>query len=287
VCHSVSWVVAYGLEDRMVGHIEAIGVDEIHVKRRGKVFWTLVYQIDSGRRRLLWIGEDRTKATFHRFFDEMGPEVCASIRFVCTDMWKAYLSVVKKRLGNQAVHVIDRFHVVKRLLKALDEMRRKERSAMAQAGAPPLLKNLHWAFLKRRSRWTKKEKHAMAQLERAGLAVVDARLLVEGFDRFWSYRSIGWARKFLAAWVDAVRRKRRPEFAPLKRAATTLEKHSEYLLNFIRSKGLNSGVVEGLNRRLKLASNRSGGFRTDKARKIALYHELGKLPLPPVTHSFF
>lgn len=286
VYHSVEWVVDYGMKHRDLTGITAIGVDEIKV-RKGRVFWTLVYQIDEGVRRLLWVGKDRTKETFTGFFEEMGKEVTGSIRYVCSDMWRAYLAVVKEQLGKQAVHVIDRFHVVKRLLEAVDEIRRKEAKTMAEAGMKPLLKKMRYAFMKRRAKWTRKEKRRMRELEGANLAVFHARLLVEQFDHFWSYRSVAWAEKFLTLWTAKVGRSRRDGMEPLKNAARTIKKHHHYLLNFIRSKGLNSGVVEGLNRRLKTATNRSYGFRTDKALKLALFHELGKLPLPKFTHSFF
>jgi len=287
VYNSVQWVVAYGLEHRDLSGITAIGVDEIKV-RKGRVFWTLVYQIDHGVRRLLWVGKDRSKKTFTSFFDEMREKgATASIQYVCSDMWRAYLEVVKEQLGQQVVHVIDRFHVAKRLLDALEEIRRKEVKKLAEAGMKPLLKKMRYTFLKRRKKWTSKERRRMRELEGANLAVFHARLLVEKFDHFWNYRSVPWAEKFLIAWVARIARSRRPGMEPLKKAARTIANHTPYLLNFVRSKGLNSGVVEGLNRRLKTATNRSYGFRTDNALQVALYHELGKLPLPKFTHSFF
>jgi len=286
VYESVQWVVDYGLEHRDLSGIKAIGIDEIHVRKVGRVFWTLVYQIDEGARRLLWVGADRTKKTFHQFFDEIGEEVTEGIEFVCSDMWRAYLAVVKKRL-KKAVHVIDRFHVVKRLLEAVDDIRRNEAKAMAKAGLKPLLKKMRYAFLRNRRKWSPAERKRMKELEGANLAVFHAKLLVEQFDHFWKYRSVCWGAKFLEEWLKKIRRIRRPGMEPLKKAAKTIERHQKYLLNYIASGGLNSGVVEGLNRKLKTATNRSYGYRTDKALKAALYHELGNLPLPKFTHSFF
>jgi transposase len=51
--------------------VEAIGVDEIQW-RRGHKYLTLVYQIDDGCRRLLWVGKDRTTKTPLRFFRSFG-----------------------------------------------------------------------------------------------------------------------------------------------------------------------------------------------------------------------
>lgn len=111
---------------------DALGVDEILVAR-GRQFWTLVYQIDPHCRRLLWIGRDRTADTFGQFFDAIGPEVGATIRFVCSDMWKPYLKVVRNRLS-EALHVLDRFPIRKLQNEAVDKVRRQEHRAMLQAG---------------------------------------------------------------------------------------------------------------------------------------------------------
>jgi transposase len=45
--------------------------------------------------------------------------------------------------------------------------------------------------------------------------------------------------------------------------------------------------VEGLNNKAKLTMRKSYGFSTQKAIEIALYHSLGKLPEPPLTHRFY
>ncbi len=64
--------------------------------------------------------------------------------------------------------------------------------------------------------------------------------------------------------------------------------HREILLNYFRAKkAFSSGIVEGINNKVKLTFRKSYRFRTDKAREIALYHVLGQLPEPPLTHRFF
>jgi hypothetical protein len=94
VFHSVEYVVEWGLKHRSLEGITAIGVDEIAWKK-GHKYLTLVYQINNGAVRLLWIGKDRTGKTFHGFFDKLGAEKAKLIEYVCSDMWKAYLKVIK------------------------------------------------------------------------------------------------------------------------------------------------------------------------------------------------
>ena len=50
----------------------------------------------------------------------------SSIRFVCSDMCQAYLNVIAEQLS-KAVHVLDRFHIMKKMNEAIDEVRRDER----------------------------------------------------------------------------------------------------------------------------------------------------------------
>ena len=69
VYHSVKYVVEYGIAHRCLDQVTALGVDEIQY-RKGYHFLTLVYQIDTRRRRLLWMGEKRTKKSLDDGFTE-------------------------------------------------------------------------------------------------------------------------------------------------------------------------------------------------------------------------
>lgn len=132
---AVKWVVDYGLRHRCLEGVHALGIDEIHVGRKEK-FWTLVYQIDEGCRRLLWIGRDRSAATLEDCFEQFGLEFCERIRFVCSDMWRPYLDVAAQCLP-AALHILDRFHIVKKMNEAIDEIRSAESRALAAAGLAP------------------------------------------------------------------------------------------------------------------------------------------------------
>lgn len=282
VYQSVRWVVAYGKKHRTLGQIVAIGVDEINV-RLGRQFWTLVYQIDDECKRLLWVGKDRTADTFDKFFDEIGKPVADGIRFICSDMWKAYLEVAARRLDN-ALHILDRFHIRQRQNEAVDKVRKEEAAALAEVGLAPRLKKMRWAFLKRRKNWTSKERRRMRDLLTTQLRTIRAFLLVEAFDHFWSYRSPWYAGQFLDGWC---RRVARSKLEPLKKVANSLKKHRSYMINyFVAKKQISGGVIEGLNNKVKLTIRKSYGFRTDDALEVALFHCLGKLPEPEVTHRF-
>ena len=116
VHRAVRMAVDWGLAHRDLSSVAAIGVDEL-ARRRGHRYLTLVYQIDRHHRRLLWVGRERKAATLQAFFDWFGAARSEALRFVCSDMWKPYLAVVAERAG-QAVHVLDRFHIMSHYMDA-------------------------------------------------------------------------------------------------------------------------------------------------------------------------
>jgi transposase len=282
VFRSVKTVVAWGLAHRSLEGIEAIGVDEVQWQK-GHKYLTLVYQIDQGCRRLLWIGKDRTAKTFLGFFRMLGRERSARIRFVCSDMWKAFLKVTKKKAAN-ALHVLDRFHIMALMNKAIDKIRAGEAKRMKRDGYEPLLKHSRWWWLKRVWNLTKNQAANLKKVLQYNLQTVRAYLLKEEFHRFWEYRSVGWARRFLKDWTTRVLRSR---LQPMKKVARTLRGHEELILNWFRAKGLfSSGMVEGFNYNVKLTMRKAYGFRTYEGAEVALYHRLGHLPEPMLTHRF-
>jgi transposase len=278
----VEYVVAWGLEHRSLGPIRAIGVDEIQYAK-GHKYLTLVYQIDQDFTRLLWIGKDRTVESFEQFFILIGKPLSEAIEFVCSDMWKPYLRVIRERYTN-AVNILDRFHIVAKMNDALDDVRAAEARRLAQDGFEPVLKKTRWCVLKRKANLTHTQRSRLRDLLRYNLKTMRAYLLKEDFQQLWDYDSPAWAAKFLDDWCQQATRSR---IEPIKKIAKTLRGHRQLILNYFRAKKqFSSGVVEGLKNKAKLTMRKSYGFRTFHLTKIALYHALGKLPEPQTTHRF-
>ena len=173
-------MVDWGLKQRSLEGITAIGVDEIQWKK-GHKYLTLVYQINQGCVRLLWIGLERTEVSFTDLFN-MLQERSKEIKFVCSDMWKPYLKVIKERIG-QAVHILDRLN------KALDEVRAQEHRRMKEEGYEPLLTKSRWLLLKRWENLTEKQEVKLRDLIQYNLKSIRAYLLKEDFQQLWDYIS--------------------------------------------------------------------------------------------------
>jgi len=283
VFDAVEHVVIFGLEHRVLGQIDAIGVDEIQYAK-GHKYLTLVYQIDLDVTRLLWVGRERTIESFRGFFTIIGDELASKIVFVCSDMWEPYLKVIREKCS-EALHILDRFHIVAKMNKALDEIRAGESRRIASEGGVPVLKKSRWLLLKREENLKTEQRFRLRDLLRYNLKTVRAYLPKEAFQQLWDYNSPAWAGKFLDDWCRQVMRSR---IEPMKNIARSLRHHRELILNYFRAqKLLSSGVVEGLNNKAKVTMRKSYGFRTFRCLELALYHSLGKLPEPESTHEFF
>ena len=279
VKHAVSW----GLSHRNLDGIRSIGIDEVQWKR-GHKYQTLVYQIDEGQKRLLWLGPNRTAKTLLRFFRFLGKDRSLQLQFICSDMWQAYLKVIAKK-ASQAIHVLDRFHVMQKMNRAIDKVRAAEVKQLKADGYEPILKGCRWLLLKRPENQSEKQLAKLRDILQYNLKSVRSHLMREDFQRFWTYSSAGWAGRFLDGWCTRAMRSR---IEPMQAMAQTLRNKRDLILNWFRADGaLSSGVVEGFNNKLKLTTRKSYGFRTQNAYETTLYHNLGDLPVPKLTHSFF
>lgn len=287
VAQSVEWLVQWGLAHRSLDGIKAIGVDEIQ-RDKGHRYLTLVYQIDQNCKRLLWIGKERTCETFGKFFDMLGKKRSEAIEVACSDMWQAYLNVIRERCP-RALNILDRFHIVGKLNHAIDDTRRDEVRQLAGQGKEAYLKKSRWLWLKRVANLSNNQYAKLSELLQMNLRTVKAYLIKESFDQLWAYKTATWAGKFLDAWCkEAMRYRSLPR---VKKFVGTVRKHRELILNYFRAKkSLNqtfsSGIVEGFNNKAKLSLRKSYGFRSDKYREMALFHALGALPEPEATHRF-
>jgi len=192
--------------------------------------------------------------------------------------------VVAKK-ASQALHVLDRFHIVMHMNKAIDKVRAQEARELKAKGRDPILKHSRWCLLKRPENLTEIQNRKLSDLVRHNLKAVRSYLLKEDFQFFWEYRSPHWAGQFMDAWCRQTMRSR---IEPMKVVARMLRSHRELLLNWFRAKKqISNGVVEGFNNKAKLTTRKAYGFRTFRAAEAALYHTLGALPEPETTHKFW
>jgi transposase len=277
VATAVEEAVAYGLAHRDLEGLTHIGIDEIS-RKRGHVYVTNVY--DLGRKRLVWSGGGRSKETLEAFFASLGPEKTAALQGICCDMWQPYIDVIKEQ-APQAVLVFDKFHIVRHLMEAVDQVRRDE---IREKGPPhkALMYKTRFIWLKNPWNLTEGQAFRLGELERLNLKINRAYLLKELFRCFWDYTYAGWAKKYLKRWFWWATHSR---LAPMREFAWMMRRNEHDILNYFRMP-IDNGTVEGLNNKAKLVIHKAYGFRTAANYIRNLYHCLGDMPLPKTMHTF-
>ena len=199
VYEAVKYAVSWGLEHRDLDQIASIGIDEVQW-HKGHRYQTVVYQLDANQKRLLWVGPERTAKTLLRFFRFLGKERTAKLQFICSDMWQGYIKVIRKK-ASHAVHVLDRFHVMQRIGKAINDVRAAEVKQLKADGYEPILKGARWLLLKRPENLTDKQSVKLNELLQYNLKSIRSHLMKEDFQRLWGYHSPYWAGRFLTNGV--------------------------------------------------------------------------------------
>lgn len=282
VFRSVKMAVNWGLARRNLDGVTALGIDEVQF-HRGQNYLTLVYQIDEGCKRLLWVGKERTTKTLLKFFRWFGTQRSRALKFICTDMWQPYLKVIARK-AKQALNVLDRYHIAAKVNDAIGKVRKQEADDLAAKGYEPVLKHSRWCLVKRPENLTLQQDIKLRELVQYNLKSVRAYLLKEDFQFFWEYKDRFWAKVFLTHWCKKVMRSR---LEPMKKVARSLREHMPLIMNWFKARGVISlGAVEGLNNKEKLIVRKAYGYRTYEAQETALYHAMGALPEPERAHRF-
>lgn len=233
--------------------LSTIGVDEISYCK-GRKFATIVYDLD--RACVLWVGKGKGRETIDRFFQEALSEgQRARVLWASCDMSEAYINAIKHHLPNVTL-VIDRFHVVKALNGALDEVRKEEWRQLDSKGRKAI-KGLRWLLSLHSRNRTKAHTRFLNQLRQSNRRIHRAWVLKDEFEQFWNFRSTSAAERFLKRWMTAALRSR---IASLRTFVTTLRKHYTNIITYIE-RPLTNAVGEGINRIIKIIKNRASGYR--------------------------
>ena len=201
-------------------------------------------QINADHGRLLWIGWDRTETTVRNFFTEFGEARLAALRYVCSDMWKAYWNVLCEK-ATGALNILDRFHIMSNMNKALDKVRREEARRLKEDGKDPVLKHTRWCILKRVANLTTNQATTLCELLTMNLKTVKAYLMKEDFHQFWEYTYPANAGKFLDGWCRRVMGSR---IEPMKKLARSPPAHRAWPFTVSAANTtFTSGVVDKTN----------------------------------------
>jgi transposase len=243
-------VLRDGLPPPTLDGLRILLIDEKAVRRRHG-YVTLVMNGENGE--LLYLAEGKKKQSLDGFFAMLSAEQAAGIVAVAMDRAGAYYEVVKARLPDVDV-VFDKFHLIKNYNDVIDEVRRAE-WRRAKAEDKQVIKGQRYNLFRRPERRTAEQTRSLKQLLAVNERLNVTHLLGEALGQLWTYRSRGWAARFLAQWV---RWAKDSAVAPVRRFARSLLKAKDEVLNYCTHR-ITTAPLEGFNNLISRIIHRSCG----------------------------
>jgi transposase len=243
---------------------KVIGIDEISV-RKGRTYRIVVSDLE--KTRPIWFGgRDRSEESLTQFFDELGKTKCGRIRLAVMDMWKPFQNATQAS-APQAAILYDKFHVMRHLGEALDQVRKSEYGRLVGKDRK-YIKGQKYTLLSRRENLTLKGRQALKALLRANKRLNTAYLLKESFGQLWSYEREGWARRFFENWKAALQWQR---LTPYEKFAEMIERHWDGVAAYSRPENkVSLGFVEGLNNKIRVIQRRAYGLRDEEYLRLKI-----------------
>jgi len=266
--------VERGLKRREKTNPKHLGVDETAFRKRHD-YVTIVSDQDSGH--VLYVAEDRKKASLKAWYDQLNDEQRGAIKSVSMDMWPAFINATLGALPSAADKIaFDKFHVAKYLGDAVDKVRRQEHKALTKEGRGDL-KGTKYSWLSNPDKLSAKKRREFRELRDSTLKTARAWAIKELAMSLWHYVSKTWALKAWDRWYAwAIR----SQLEPIRKVAKTIKNHLWGIINAIVLK-VSNGPAEGINSRIKMIKTRSRGFRNKARFTSAIYFHLGGLDLYP------
>jgi len=256
------WVSRAHKADK-IDALEAIGFDETSSKKGHNYVTTMV---DIEQRRVLFAspgkGADNIKKSVEYLKEKSVDPM--EIKQVCIDMSPAFISGCINHLSQAAI-TFDKFHVVKEVNAAMDDLRRIERSGNE------MLKGHKYTFLK--NKLTPKLQNERDMLLQMYPKLGEGYRLMLLFKDFWDIQDKEEAEGYLAFWCDLAKES---GIAPFVKAVNTIKAHWSGIINYIVSK-INNGILEGINSKIQLAKKRARGYRNINNFINMIYFTCGKL----------
>ena len=185
--HQLDWGQVRRLEmeymkDLMAKHptskrLRAIGIDEVSIKK-GHTYAIVVADLD--QQRPIWMhGPGRSQEEMEVFFKDIGQRRCRSIQMVVMDMWQPFKNSVTEH-APEAEIIYDKFHVIKHLSAALDEVRRMEYKRVSLKDRR-FIKGQRYTLLSNQANLTLESRRSLKLLLKANKRLNSAYILKESF----------------------------------------------------------------------------------------------------------
>jgi transposase len=243
----------------------SVGVDETS-RARGHNYISVFVDLDNSK--VIHVCEGRGSETITSFKQdyEAHEGMAGNVTNFCCDMSPAFISGIESNFESAAI-TFDRFHVMKLMNEAVDQVRRQEQAHNAS------LKRTRYIWLKNPENLTQKQIKKLGSLKDIRLKTSKAYEIKLSLRDFWDIRNPVLAQSYLKKWYFWATHSRLP---PVIDKSKTFKNHWNGILNYVNTR-IDNGVLEGINSLIQAAKNSSRGFRSIKNFIITIYLRLGKL----------
>lgn len=245
--------------------ITEVGIDETS-KRKGHDYVTV--GVDLPQSRVFKVVEGKDAAAVRALAGHLEAQGSppGEVRQVCIAMSPAFISGVMDAFVNAKI-TFDRFHVMKEVNKALDELRKAEQKECKE------LKRHKYTLLKNPENLTDKKQAELADLLQLYPKIGEGYRLKTLFREFWQFDHPAKAGRFLK---DCCKQAVKSGIFPFQKTVNTIKAHWSGIVNFIKSQITNS-ILEGINSKIQLAKKRARGYRNVNNFINTIYFLCGKL----------
>lgn len=241
-------------------NLNKLGIDEISLKKGHKDFVTIISAYIDGHLRVIAVLKDRKKQTIKDFFMSIPKRLRKTVTIICSDLYVGFINAAKEVFGKKTKVVADRFHVVKLYRKGLESLRKKEMKRLKEELSEAeykTLKNIMWLLRKAPAELTSDQKRILKKLFKYSPKLKEAYDLMSKLTTIYnSPISQGSAKRRMKGWMTKVRNKGVTCFDSFLK---TMESNMEIITNYFINRD-NSGFVEGLNTKIKIAKRRCYGI---------------------------
>jgi transposase len=247
--------------------VSRVAIDET-AARRGHDYVTLFVDIDQAR--VLFATEGKDAATVAAFAEDLAAHQghAEQISEVCIDMSPAFIKGTAESLPAAQV-TFDRFHVMKIINQAVDQVRRAEQRDQN------VLKGTRYIWLRNPGTLSDRQAALLQSMPARTLKTARAYQIKLAFQALFDQASPEHAVAYLKDWHFWATHSR---LAPIIEAARTIRQHQAGVLRWFDSHIAN-GLIEGINSLVQAAKAKARGYRSTRNLINIIYLLVGKLDL--------
>jgi transposase len=279
----MSWDEVFGIMRRAVERgllrkqrtiVPYLGVDEKAFKK-GHSYMTIVCNVQKGN--VESVTEGRTKESLAEYWRSLSNEQMAGIKAVSMDMLPSYFSATVENIPNAKDKIVfDRFHIMKYVNKALDQVQRSEHRECIRQGSSILTgTKAMWRYSK--ENLPDRYQERFSTLKEAKLKTARAWAIKESLREMWKYNYPASAKKFFQQWFYWATHS---QLKPIKTVAYMIKDRLENIVTYCKHR-ITNGVAEGINSKIMSVKRRACGYRNKDNFKMAIYFFCGDLELHP------